>query len=141
MAKVIKILIAAVVIIGAVFVWTQNVGDIQGKVMGAKAQAKKKAREIQRAGETTPEEIEKAKQCRDMLVRIAQAKRAAEERKGVAVANTTWQEILPFLKMNDIPKCPSGGTYHINPAVQAPTCSIGGNGTVDPADDHIISHW
>lgn len=141
MSKVIKILIAVVIVIGGAVVWIKNPGDIRYKILRTKSQAKKMAKDMSMAKEVTPEDIEKAKQCRDMLERITRAKRAAEEKKGITGVNVTWEEVLPFLNMKEIPRCPSGGQYSLNPMVQVPSCSIGNNRTaLDTADDHIILH-
>jgi hypothetical protein len=37
-----------------------------------------------------------------------------------------WDDILPYLRKPEIPKCPDGGTYTIGRIGQPPTCSIGG---------------
>jgi hypothetical protein len=140
MSKVIKILVVVVIVLAGVVVWVKNPGDIQSKILRTKFQAEKAAKDMAKAGKVTPEGIEKGKQCRDMLERIMRAKRAAEERKGVAGVSHTWEEVLPFLNMKEIPRCPSGGQYSLNPPLQVPSCSIGNNRTIDTADDHIVYH-
>jgi hypothetical protein len=43
----------------------------------------------------------------------------------------TWVELQPYLPAiwsNNIPTCPSGGTYTIGRVGEPPTCSIGGTG-------------
>lgn len=140
MSKFIKILIAVIIVLGGAFVWIKNPGDIQSKILRSKAQAKQKAKQMMKSGKATPADIEKAKACRQMLERITRAKRAAEQRKGVAGAALTWEEVLPQMNMKEIPKCPAGGTYSLNPPLQVPSCSISNNRTIDTADDHIIYH-
>ncbi len=138
MKKVIKILVVIVVILGGVVVWVKNPGDIQSKILRSKAQAEKKAKEIMKSTKPTPEDIERGRQCKQMLDRIQRAKRAAEERKGISGATVTWDEVLPILNMKELPKCPSGGVYKLNPPLVVPSCSIGNNRTIQTEDDHII---
>jgi len=138
MRKIIKILLFIAILVFAAVIWFNNVGDIRWRVLGVRVGVRREFRKVMEAGEATPEDIEKAKACRDMLHRIMRAKRAAEERKGYAGATVTWDDILHLMNLKEIPVCPAGGTYHINPPLQVPSCSIGNNGTVDPADDHII---
>ncbi len=139
MKKVIKILVVVVIVGGLALVWFKNPGDIQSKVLRTKAQAQKAAGNISNIGKITPEDIQKAKQCRDNLQRIQSAKISAQQRKAVG-QDVTWEEILPIMNLKDIPRCPCGGNYRINPALQVPSCSIGTNGSVDTSDDHMIYH-
>lgn len=140
MSKIIRFLVVVVIVLAGVFVWFKNPGDIRYKILRTRSRAERAAKDMAKAGKVTPEGIEKGKQCRDMLERITRAKRAAEERKGVAGISHTWEEILPLLNMKEIPRCPSGGQYSLNPSLQVPSCSIGNNRTIDTADDHIIYH-
>jgi len=139
MSKVIKILVVVVVVLAAVVVWVKNPGDIRSKIMRTKAKAQKQAKKVMKTGKVTPESIEQAKQCREMLERIQRAKRAAEQKNPVGV-DVTWENVLPLLNMKEIPRCPAGGTYKLNPSLQMPSCSIGNNSTVDTKDDHILYH-
>jgi len=138
MKKIIKFLVVIVVILGGVVVWVKNPGDIQSKILRSKAQAQKKAQELIKTTKPTPQDIERGRQCRQMLEGIQRAKRAAEEKKGVSGAAVTWDEVLPFLHMKEIPKCPSGGVYKLNPPLVVPSCSISNNRTIETDDDHII---
>ena len=138
MKKVIKFLVIVAVLVGAAAAWFTNTGNIQSVVFRAKGRVKSEAKKMSRKTTPTDQGIQEAKQCRQMLERIQNAKRRAEERTGVSGATVTWAEVLPLMNMKSIPQCPSGGEYQLNPALQCPSCSIGGNGTVDPADDHII---
>jgi len=138
MRKIIRILTLIAILVLAAVVWFNNVGDIRWRVLGARVRVRRELKKVMEVGKATPENIEKAKACRDMLHRIMRAKRAAEERKGFAGVTITWKDILPLLNMKEIPLCPAGGTYRINPSLQVPSCSIGSNGTVDLTDDHII---
>ena len=138
MKKVIKILVVIVIVVAGGVVWVKNPGDIQSKILRSKAQAEKKAKQLMKSTQLTPEDIERGKQCRQMLDRIQRAKRAAEEKKGISGATVTWEEVLPILNMKDMPKCPSGGVYKLNPPLVVPSCSIGNNRTIETADDHII---
>jgi hypothetical protein len=138
MAKFIKILIGVVVVIAGVIIWIKNPGDIQSRALQAETQAKRKASEVLKTKAVTPHSRAQAKLCRDMLRRIQNAKRAAEQRKGLVGVNVTWKDVLPYLKMTEIPRCPSGGTYNLNPTVQSPSCTIGGNGTIETTDDHSV---
>jgi len=138
MKKVIKILVVIVIVVAGAVVWVENPGDIQSKILRSKAQAEKKAKQLMKATKLSPEDIERGKQCRQMLDRIQRAKRAAEEKKGISGATVTWEEVLPILNMKDMPKCPSGGVYKLNPPLVVPSCSISNNRTIETEDDHII---
>ena len=138
MPKAVKIIIAVVVLLGAVGVWVKNPGDIQSKILRSKAKAQKKAKSMMNAGKITEESIQKARECRQTLERIQRAKRAAEEKRGISGVTVTWEEVLPFMNEKEIPRCPAGGVYKLSPALQVPTCSISNNRTVDTADDHMV---
>ena len=46
----------------------------------------------------------------------------------LGVTNTvTAEQILPYLKENKLPECPSGGTYWFGSVTNVPTCSIPGH--------------
>ena len=140
MAKAIKIVIVIVAILAGVIVWIKNPGDIRSKVIRTKAKTEKQAKKLMKSQKITQEDIAKAKQCRDMLERIQRAKLAAEQKKGISGVTLTWEDVLPHLNMKQIPRCPAGGAYKLNPPLQVPSCSIGNNRTVDTVDDHMIYH-
>ena len=66
--------------------------------------------------------------CISNLRAINQAKAlwALEKEKSPTDVPTA-QDLLPYLKDNTFPVCPDGGTYSINAASEAPTCSIQGH--------------
>jgi hypothetical protein len=71
----------------------------------------------------SPEQV-----CRSNLAQIdnAIAQYALENRIGQE-AFVTSERILPYLKSNKVPRCPSGGTYSILRVGDPPTCSIQGH--------------
>lgn len=139
MKKFIKIGITIVIVLGLAVVWFANPGDIQSKILRSKANAEVKAKKLMKSTKISPEKIERAKQCRDNLERIQRAKIAAQQRHPVGY-QVTWKEVLQNMNMQQMPKCPDGGNYKLNPPLQVPTCSIGGNGTIPTEDDHAIYH-
>lgn len=92
-----------------------------------------------------------ARQCRENLHRIQTAKRKAGQDRGNPVGNVSWDEVLkvmypqqnfralPAGEINKlIPKCPGGGTYALNTLEAVPKCSLTGQQSISPEDDHII---
>jgi hypothetical protein len=66
-----------------------------------------------------------ANTCINNLRQLDGAKQQwALENKKTAEAIPTTQDLMPYLKDNLIPVCPSGGKYAIGAMVDAPTCSI-----------------
>jgi hypothetical protein len=68
------------------------------------------------------------KNCISNLRAIDDAKQqwaADNNESGSAVP--TEKDLLPYLKDNAFPACPSGGTYSINRVDELPTCSIHGH--------------
>ncbi len=84
-----------------------------------------------------PKSYAEASQCRENLRAIERAKRVVAERKGQVAGFITVQEVEQAMG-HPLPRCPSGGTYTLQALVELPTCSIDGNGTLEPRDDHII---
>lgn len=77
--------------------------------------------------------------CRTNLQRIESAKRSAARARGNELGSVTWEEVLPYLG-NERPRCPAGGTYTLGNLQMNARCSVGGNGTVDTADDHALAN-
>ncbi len=138
MKKIIKILVVVVIVLGVAVVWVKNPGDIQSKVRRLVGRGQVESKKFLKVD--TARDVDKARACRQMLERIRNAKRAAEEKKGIVGATVTWNDVLPEMGLKEIPRCPSGGVYHLNGPLQLPSCSIANNGTPDTADDHIIHH-
>ena len=71
--------------------------------------------------------------CINNLRQIDSAKQqwALENKKGVDAIPTA-QEILPYLKDQIFPVCPSGRAYAINAVGLVPTCSIPGHALAQP---------
>ena len=71
--------------------------------------------------------------CINNLRQIDSAKQqwALENKKSVAAIPTA-QEILPYLKDQIFPVCPSGRAYAINAVALVPTCSIPGHALAQP---------
>lgn len=66
--------------------------------------------------------------CINNLKAIDLAKQAwALENSKDATDTPTADDLLPYLKGNVMPSCPSGGTYTIGSMNQAPTCSVNGH--------------
>lgn len=84
--------------------------------------------------------IELARQCRAMLRRIESAKRACAQRRLYNPGDTVpWDEVLKEMGLKEIPRCPAGGEYILGTIGDHVKCTIGANGTPDPADDHIVN--
>lgn len=49
----------------------------------------------------------------------------------------TWPDLVGIY-IEEMPVCPSGGTYTIGRYGEPPTCSIGNNNTASTADDHTL---
>lgn len=95
---------------------------------------------IKTAGsESTSQEQRNAEICRGNIRRIELAKRAAAQQKGIPAGDVPLADVLMELKMPALPKCPSGGHYVLGPVNTTVRCTIGGNGTADPKDDHLVS--
>src|SRR5689334_12086710 len=64
--------------------------------------------------------------CYDNLRRIEIAKDLwAKDGGSVSKSPPSWGDLRPYFPeewSNNIPLCPSGGTYHINPVGQLPSC-------------------
>ena len=82
-----------------------------------------------------------ARACQKNLQIIQSAKREVVKRKGVeAGGRISWDNVNDVLKERgyQVPiRCPSGGRYQLHGIDVNCRCSIGANGTADPADDHI----
>lgn len=73
----------------------------------------------------------KRSQCVDNLIYIETLKKEwANERGKSSNDIPTWDDLRPFPDRwsNNIPVCPSGGTYKLNRVGETPTCSNGGLG-------------
>src|SRR6266480_1912542 len=71
----------------------------------------------------------KISQCVDNLRYIEILKREWANEKGKSSNDVpSWDDLRPFPDRwsNNIPVCPSGGSYKLNRVGEAPTCSIGG---------------
>ena len=80
------------------------------------------------------------KTCLNNLRAIDDAKQEwAKANNQAESAVPTQKDLLPYLKDNVFPACPSGGKYSINTVNEAPTCSIPGHnfaGVPAPAAAH-----
>ena len=85
--------------------------------------------------------VEAARKCRENLKRIESAKRAAAQKRSLAVGTVPLDAILQEMDVRTLPRCPSGGEYTIGTLGTMVTCSIGGGGTPDKADDHIAANY
>ncbi len=64
--------------------------------------------------------------CLAHLERIDTAKRQwAEQTRMPTNAAVEWRQILPLLKLEEPPRCPSGGSYQLNRVGEPPTCDFG----------------
>lgn len=83
-------------------------------------------------------EAKSAEVCRINLAAIDTSKKAWA-RDTVAAESTapTWNDLVPTYLLKK-PSCPKNGTYSIRNISEPPRCSIGGNGTVDVSDDHVV---
>lgn len=86
-----------------------------------------------------PKNVAEAVKCRKNLARIQSAKRKAAAETGQESGAIPLEDVLKELKTSELPACPAGGTYSLNPLEKMPTCSIGDNGTTSTLDDHIIT--
>ena len=77
---------------------------------------------------------EQAAACRQNLSRIESAKRALASRGMFATGDVSLDAVAREMG-GSLPRCPSGGQYHLGSLEQLPTCSIGGNKSPDNADD------
>jgi len=76
--------------------------------------------------------------CRDNLRRIEAAKRVVAGKSAQNIGEVNRDAVIKELK-GEMPHCPSGGSYLIGTNEQQVRCSIGGNGTSDTTDDHMVA--
>ncbi|HNM46298.1 MAG TPA: hypothetical protein PKH51_04700 [Candidatus Sumerlaeota bacterium] len=88
----------------------------------------------------TGDTIKNAAACRENLTRIETAKRTIAQRSGLTTSEVSANAILKELG-GRAPVCPSGGKYILGNNQVVARCSIGGNNTVDPSDDHLIQKF
>jgi len=81
----------------------------------------------------------RSKSCISNLRRIDAGKEQYMLDNKMTTAPSAMSSLVPNYVKNT-PTCPSGGTYSINDATTAPTCTIGTNGTSDTNDDHQVSN-
>lgn len=87
----------------------------------------------------SPAAAQRAALCRENLKRIESAKRAIHSRGGFATGAVSWTEVeAHFGGALQVPRCPGGGEYYLGTMEQMARCSIGGNGTPDRGDDHLV---
>jgi hypothetical protein len=77
--------------------------------------------------------------CRDMLRRIETAKRSVSSKSGISIGSPSWDDVLREMRLRTIPRCKGGGSYILGTYQESARCSIGGNGTNERADDHILT--
>ncbi|AXA36229.1 MAG: hypothetical protein D6691_08195 [Candidatus Hydrogenedentota bacterium] len=95
--------------------------------------------------------VQAAQACRENLQRIQTAKRRVAEKRATTTGVATWEEVLremypqyasrrfdPTFVQQLMPRCPAGGVYELGRLEELAKCSVGANGTVDSADDHVI---
>ena len=86
--------------------------------------------------------LEAAKICRRNLQQIQAAKREVVKAKGILPGGVIeWNDVYAALAKQGVKtqiRCPAGGKYTLNKDGTNATCSIGANGTPDPADDHVF---
>ena len=63
----------------------------------------------------------------------------ALEAHQVATAVPTTDDVLPYLRDQTMPECPSGGTYNLLQVTKNPTCSLASVGHVLPGDDTVTA--
>jgi len=80
-----------------------------------------------------------AEECRENLRRMDAAVRAVAEKEKITTGTVPLASVLKEMGLDQLPQCPSGGTYSLNPIGQKPTCSIASNETSSTADDHILA--
>ena len=78
-----------------------------------------------------------SKACRDNLNRIQTAKRSIASKTGITIGAVSQDALMRELG-GKMPRCPAGGTYQIGTHEVLSRCSVGGNGTMDGGDDHLI---
>lgn len=144
--------IGAIVLIGAAVLGFVNAEQLIMRAryvfFGAKGAVSQVA--TVNAGQSTGTPAQ-AEACRGLLTLIQNGKRRAAADRGQAVGSVTWEEVLfamnrlpqrgnnrPAAIQAAMPVCPAGGKYDLGPLHERPTCSIGGNASVAPDDDHII---
>ena len=83
-----------------------------------------------------------AQKCRENLRLIESAKAKTRTLGPRAVGGVSWSEIMKELDLHQ-PKllCPARGEYTLGSMTSAARCSIGGNSTPDPLDDHLIKSY
>lgn len=81
-----------------------------------------------------------AAQCRANLKRIESAKKAAAKKSGISVGSISKDKVLKELG-GKVPVCPVGGSYSLGTLQIQARCSVGGNGTADAADDHLLANF
>lgn len=91
-----------------------------------------------------------ARTCRENLHRLQAAKRKTAFDRGQQVGPITWEDVLrtmgnlparrtsPRVLQGYMPRCPGGGTYILGKLEEVPRCTIGGQGSINLDDDHII---
>jgi len=73
----------------------------------------------------------RARTCVSNLLQIQSAKEQAAMEKRMANTDTPNMTDLAPDYMKQIPECPAGGTYSVNPISEDPTCSLGGKHVLD----------
>jgi len=92
--------------------------------------------------QVTPAQVmENAKICRQNLRSIESAKRAIAQKLGKPAGDVSWSAVLQEMQLREPPKCPDGGEYTLGRIEELPRCTIGAQGNVDPADDHILKQF
>jgi hypothetical protein len=84
-----------------------------------------------------------AASCRANLEMVERAKAGIRQRGNARATGTvSWKEVMAFHNLHQ-PQllCPAGGAYDLGTMSQAAKCSIGGNQSTDPKDDHLIKSY
>lgn len=88
-------------------------------------------------------ETSRGKSCQANLRQIVTAKEqwAMDTKAASTETPTEAQLVTEYIKSstdNELPDCPSDGTYTIGDMSTNPSCSIGTNGTTEDYDDHVL---
>ncbi|MCC6548401.1 hypothetical protein IT570_14685 [Candidatus Sumerlaeota bacterium] len=148
-----KKLVILLVIVGFAIVVAGALGlfDLRTATTAIQVQTSKIATKASEAAKSIPnaanvdvaatgDTIKNSEICRANLRRIEGAKRTIAQRSGLTVSEVSAEAVAKELGGKPI-VCPSGGQYILGNNQVVARCSIGGNNTVDPSDDHLIQKF
>ena len=140
----VAILVGILLVVGAVL----GLYDWRSAKTTIEVQASNVVSKVEQAAKISPpgtvkptgNAVKDAENCRENLRRIQSAKRAVMARGGLTVNDVSIDAVKKELG-GTVPRCPNGGEYVLGNMQTNVRCTIAGNRTTDPADDHMISKF